>query len=56
MAKLQSRYELVEEITPEGYTEIHYKDRPKNLFELLEHTVQRWPHEEALVDGDQRPG
>jgi len=54
MKKLSSRYELVQEVSPEGYTEVHYKNRPKNLFDLMENTVTKWPEEEAFVDGDQR--
>jgi long-chain acyl-CoA synthetase len=54
MKKLSSRYELAQEVSPEGHTEVHYKDRPKNLFDLMENTVSKWPEEEAFVDGDQR--
>ncbi len=52
--KLVSRFQLVEEESPEGYRELHYRDRPENLSELLEKTVSRWPDETAFVDGDRR--
>jgi len=52
--KLKSRYELVQEKSPEGYAELHYKDRPKNLSELMDNTVSRWPEETAFVDGDRK--
>lgn len=52
--KLKSRYELVQEESPEGYAELHYKDRPKDLSELLDNTVSRWPEETAFVDGDRK--
>lgn len=52
--KLKSRYELVQETSPEGYAEIHYRDRPTNLSVLLDNTVSRWPEETAFVDGNQR--
>ncbi|MBW1780271.1 MAG: AMP-binding protein, partial [Deltaproteobacteria bacterium] len=54
MAKLSSRFELIQEVSPEGYSEVHYRERPKTLFDLLEHTVTKWPEAEAFVDGDQR--
>ncbi|MCG6879628.1 MAG: acyl--CoA ligase [Deltaproteobacteria bacterium] len=52
--KLVSRFQLVEEESPEGYREFHYKDRPLNLSVLLDETAARWPDEIAFVDGDRR--
>lgn len=52
--KLVSRFQLVEEESPEGYREVHYKDRPENLSELLDKTVSRWPDKTAFVDGEHR--
>ncbi len=52
--KLKSRYELLQEESPEGFTELHYKDRPENLSELLDNTVSKWPGETAFVDGDSK--
>jgi len=54
MKKLTSKHELIQEISPEGYTEIHYKNRPKNLSALMESITTKWPDKEAFVDGDQR--
>jgi len=54
MTKLSSRFELVQEVSPEGYSEVHYRERPKTLFDLLENTATEWPEAEAFVDGDQR--
>jgi acyl-CoA synthetase (AMP-forming)/AMP-acid ligase II len=33
---------------------VHYGERPKTLYDLLENTVKKWPDSEAFVDGDQR--
>ena len=52
--KLASRFELVKEESPEGHRELHYKNRPGNLFELLDNTVSKWPDETAFVDGGQK--
>ena len=52
--KLGSRFQLVEEETPEGYREVHYKDRPTNLSEMLDRTASRWPNQTAFIDGENR--
>jgi len=52
--KLVSRFQLVEEETPEGYREVHYKDRPANLSEMLDEAASRWPNHTAFIDGEDR--
>ncbi len=54
MKKLKSQWEIVEETSPEGFREIHYKNRPKNLFDMVEGTVSTWPDDIAFIDGEER--
>ena len=43
-------FEIIESVTPEGYTELVYADRPKNLTELLKNTVEKYSDREAFID------
>jgi long-chain acyl-CoA synthetase len=54
MEKLKSTSPLVEDISPEGYKEFHYAERPKSLREMLDNTVSAYPDALAFVDGEKR--
>ena len=43
-------FEVVESVTSEGYTELVYANRPKNLTELLKRTVEKYGDREAFID------
>jgi long-chain acyl-CoA synthetase len=43
-------FEVIESVTPEGYTEPVYAGRPKNLTELFQNTVEKYGDREAFVD------
>lgn len=54
MKELMSRFDLVEETSPEGFRELHYRERPQNLSELLDNTVSRWSDDIAFIDGGRK--
>lgn len=54
MKKLETRYQLQEIKTPYGYNEIIFRERPKNLTELLTSTIQNYGDLEAVICGDYR--
>lgn len=55
MQKLATKYKLVKLETPEGYAEWVYADRPGNLTELLDNTVNKYADHEGFVDLGNRP-
>ena len=54
MRWLTKRHEVVREMTPEGYEELVYADRPKSLGEMLSNTVDKHRDREGLISGNQR--
>ena len=55
MQKMATTYRVVKLATPEGRTEWVYADRPKNLTELLNSTVNKYGNQEALIYANARP-
>jgi long-chain acyl-CoA synthetase len=55
MPESADKYRIIELETPEGYTERVYANRPRNLSELLNNTVNGYGDREAIVDGNTRP-
>ncbi|MFH1241768.1 MAG: long-chain-fatty-acid--CoA ligase [Pseudomonadota bacterium] len=51
--KAKSGWEIVEEEWPDFKGEI-FKDRPRNLVEVLENTVRRFPYKVGFIAGDWR--
>lgn len=43
-------FEVIKSVTPEGYIELVYANRPKNLTELLKNTVEKYGDWEAFID------
>jgi len=54
MRKLPTRYKLEEAVTPEGFTELVFADRPKNVAELLANTVTKYGGHEGMISGESR--
>lgn len=54
MRKLSTKHKLVEVVTPEGYNELVFADRPKNVAELLANTVTKYGDQEGIISGDSR--
>jgi len=54
MRKLPTKHKLVEVITPEGYKEIVFEDRPKNVAELLSNTVTKYGDQEGIISESSR--
>ena len=47
-------HKIVKLKTPEGHTELVYADRPRNLTELLNNTVNKYGDNEGLIDSNAR--
>lgn len=54
MEKLQTKYKVLEILSPEGYKELVYADRPKNLSQLLSDTVSKHGALEAIITPEDR--
>ncbi len=54
MQKVPTTYKIDELVTPEGYTELVYANRPKNLTELLNNTVSKYGDQEGPIDENAR--
>jgi len=52
--KPATKYRVVKSVTPEGGTELIYADRPKNLTELLNNTVNKYGDREGVIDQNTR--
>lgn len=54
MRKPMIRHKVVKVVTPEGYTELVYADRPESLAELLNNTVNKYGDQEGLISASAR--
>ena len=54
MQKVPTKHKIDELVTPEGYTELVYANRPKNLTELLNNTVSKYGDHEGPIDENAR--
>jgi len=54
MKKPTIRHEVVEHVTPEGYTELVYADRPKSVPDMLNNTVSKYGNREGLISSSER--
>lgn len=52
--RVPTKYKVVKITTPDGYTELVYADRPKNLTELLSNTVKKYGDQEGPIDASVR--
>jgi long-chain acyl-CoA synthetase len=54
MKRSTIRHEVLQQATPEGYTELVYADRPRNLTEMLDNTVGKYGNREGLITTSER--
>jgi long-chain acyl-CoA synthetase len=54
MKRSTVRHEVLQQVTPEGHTELVYADRPRNLTEMLDNTVGKYGNREGLTSASER--